>query len=252
FISSTSRTGLSEQWESVVCGFMSARLTTVPSSATNAAVSGNKVFFIQKHCIEGCPNANSMPSCCGISFRNIKPVARCSGVCATWASIWCMPAERVTRGRFSCASWAAAGSSTAASASAAQAGMAGFMGILWPPKKMPARRRASSRKAVVGLRLLFFSLRSSLLGSLLAGLLLGGLLVSLGFHFVGLGFSRGRGLGAGGGSHRGADVRSGESGRNGEEGADQDGEKFGHCRYPFRDMELIFRKIPPWRRKAHP
>ena len=49
FISSTKRTGFALQCESVVCGFMSARLTMVPSSATNAAVSGSNVFFIQKH-----------------------------------------------------------------------------------------------------------------------------------------------------------------------------------------------------------
>ena len=49
FISSTKRTGLSEQCESSASGFMSARFTTVPSSATKAADRGSRVFFIQKH-----------------------------------------------------------------------------------------------------------------------------------------------------------------------------------------------------------
>ena len=78
-------TGLAEQWESSVLGFMSARLTMVPSSATKAAVRGSRVFFIQKHCPADSSKTNSMPSLAGISERNMRPVARCSGVEATWA-----------------------------------------------------------------------------------------------------------------------------------------------------------------------
>ncbi len=51
----------------------------VPSSARKAAVSGSSVFFIQKHCWAGSSKTNSMPSCCGISARNIRPIWRCSG-----------------------------------------------------------------------------------------------------------------------------------------------------------------------------
>ena len=57
---------------------MSAMLTMVPSSATKATDSGSRVFFIQKHCCVGCSKTNSMPSCCGISLRCIRPVVRCS------------------------------------------------------------------------------------------------------------------------------------------------------------------------------
>ena len=43
-----------------------------------------------------------MPSCRGMSLRNIRPMLRCSGSIANWVSIRCMPACRVTRGKSSC------------------------------------------------------------------------------------------------------------------------------------------------------
>ncbi|MNT10196.1 hypothetical protein D3C72_1450130 [compost metagenome] len=83
----------------------------VPSSATKAAVSGSKVFFIQKHCMAGCSNTNSMPSAAGISLRCIKPTSRWRGVWAIWAWMRCMPADSSVRCRFICGSpavWAVA------------------------------------------------------------------------------------------------------------------------------------------------
>ena len=110
-ISSTKRTGFEEQWESVDWGFISAKLTMVPSSATNAAVRGSRVFFIQKHWVLGCSNTNNMPSCAGISLRNIRPMLRCSGVWATWVSIWYMPNCNLMRGNCVCG-WSCAPETT--------------------------------------------------------------------------------------------------------------------------------------------
>ncbi|MCY1383123.1 hypothetical protein D9M69_712180 [compost metagenome] len=66
---------------------MSTRLTMRPSSATKAAVSGNRVLRIQKHCVAGCSKTKIMPSACGIVLRNIRPISRSRGDCATCASI---------------------------------------------------------------------------------------------------------------------------------------------------------------------
>lgn len=61
----------------------------------NAAVSGMRVFFIQKHWFAAARNKQD-----AAAFR--KPWHRagiwaCSGVWATWASMRCMPAPRLTR-----------------------------------------------------------------------------------------------------------------------------------------------------------
>jgi Fe-Mn family superoxide dismutase len=77
-------------------------------SQLRLTVRGSRVFFIQKHCLVGCSNTNSMPSCCGMVLRYIRPVLRWPGVEATWLSIWCIPAESLTRGRSIWASWAVA------------------------------------------------------------------------------------------------------------------------------------------------
>ena len=110
--------------------------------------AASRVFFIQKHCIEGCSKTNSMPSCCGISLRNIKPDRallgglRHLGVDLVHAGgkrharqvhlgrpgrppeAAPLPAP-ARRGREWLVSWA----------------------ILWPPKKMPARCGHCNRKA---------------------------------------------------------------------------------------------------------
>lgn len=83
----------------VVCGFMSTRLTMTPFSATNAAVNGMLVFFIQKHCWANSSNTNNMPSEVGMLPRNISPVERCSGDVANCTSIKFMPAVILVRGR---------------------------------------------------------------------------------------------------------------------------------------------------------
>ncbi len=71
---------------------MASMLTMLPSSATNATDSGISVFFIQKHCLPGRSNANSIPSLAPIEVRNMSPISRSSGVCATSALIRYMPA----------------------------------------------------------------------------------------------------------------------------------------------------------------
>ncbi len=96
----------------------------VPSSATKAAVSGSSVFFIQKHCCDGSSNTNNIPSCCGMSFRNINPTWRCCGVSATWAVIWYMPVVSVVRCR---SSWGVSCAKRAADPSKARADKSDLM-----------------------------------------------------------------------------------------------------------------------------
>lgn len=102
FISSTKRTGFLEQCESSFKGFMSAKLTMLPSSDTKAAVRGNSVLRIQKHCMAGCSKTNSMPSFWGISLRHMSPICRCSKSCANCTWIKCMPAFNVARCSWVC------------------------------------------------------------------------------------------------------------------------------------------------------
>ncbi len=98
----------------------------VPSSAMKAAVRGSRVFFIQKHWLAGCSNTKSMPSLAAMSLRCIRPVARCSGVAATWAWIRCMPADKVMRGSCNC----------------------GWLSAQAPRHTSPVRVAASQRRAV--------------------------------------------------------------------------------------------------------
>ena len=62
------------------CGFMSARFTIRPSSATKAAVRGSRVFFIQKHCVGGLLEDEQHPFVLGHFLAEHQPVSRCSGV----------------------------------------------------------------------------------------------------------------------------------------------------------------------------
>ena len=145
FISSTKRTGSLEQCERSSSGCMSAKFTMRPSSATNAAVKGSSVFFIQKHCTPGSSNTNNMPSWAGIDWRCISPIWRSSKRAATCASMRYMPARSSVRGKFSCgdgALWACAAQLADSSAVKASAGkkrrVNGFMQLLCNVIQVPA------------------------------------------------------------------------------------------------------------------
>src|SRR3954453_7722557 len=156
-----------------------------------------------------------MPSCSGISWRNMRPVMRWSGVWATWASITCMPVVSFTRGRFICGSWAKAVAARTAAVSARSCFFMGCTVRRAGTKNARAKRASYGRRpgsVLVGLLLVL--LRHGLLGRGLLGVLLGDLLLRLGF-----------GLGAG---RRGGGRVRREGGGDGEHGGDQGGQQLAH------------------------